>query len=298
MQLIDRLERKIGWIAIPGIVRNIMCMQLLVFALGILQMPTNVEIKAGASPFPPWVEALMLSGEKILNGEVWRLVSFIFLPPTFNGFIIMLFAFIFTMFLGNMLESIWGSFRLTIYVLGGILCMVISEIIFPTHIPIIYEADIGFGGTLILGGGGNLFFMSSLLFACAVYNPHFKVMLFGIIPVKLLWLAFFDAGIILIEIFSQISIMKFQSGIAMVVALGNFLIVFVPGLKAAVKMRAEASARRRKFEEARTPVMEAMHLCASCGATERDDDELVFRVTDDGEEYCVDCRERQRRTNS
>ncbi|MCP4849909.1 MAG: rhomboid family intramembrane serine protease [Verrucomicrobiaceae bacterium] len=294
MNLLDRLERKIGWIAIPGIVRIIMCMQLLVFVLGLLQMPSGVEINAGASPVPPLAEALILSGEKILDGEVWRLVSFIFLPPTRTGFIIMLFAFIFTMFLGNMLENIWGSFRLTIYVLGGILCMVISEVIFPTHVPIIYTKDIGFGGYLVLGGGGHLLFMASLLFACAVYNPHFKVMLFGIIPVKLFWLALFDAGIIVLEMFSQ----PFVLGLAIVVALGNFLIVFVPGLKAAVQMRAEVSARRRKFEEARAPAMEAMHLCASCGKTEQDDGELVFRVADDGEEYCVDCREKQRLSDS
>ena len=284
MDLLDRLERKIGWIAIPGIVRIIMCMQLMVFVLGILQMPSEVEIRAGASPFPPLVEALMLDHYKILDGEVWRLVSFIFLPPTLTGFIIMLFAFIFTIFLGNMLESIWGSFRLTLYVLGGMLGMIAGEFIIP-----------GFGGYLILGGGGHLLFMASLLFACAVYNPHFTVMLFGIIPVKLLWLALFDAGIILIEIFS---VQYFRLSIAMVVSLGNFLIVFVPGLKAAVKMRTEISARRRKFEEARVPAMKTMHLCASCGATERDDDELVFRVADDGEEYCVDCREKQRITDS
>jgi hypothetical protein len=158
--------------------------------------------------------------------------------------------------------------------------MVAGEFIFPI-----------FGAYLIGGGGGYLLFMASLLFACAVYNPNFTVMLFGIIPVKLLWLAVFDAGIIILEIFSA---PYFLLGIAIIVALGNFLVVFVPGLKAAIKMRAEVSARRRKFEQARAPLMEAMHLCASCGKTEKDDEQLVFRVTDDGEEYCVDCREKQK----
>ena len=284
MNLLERLERKIGWIAIPGIVRFIMGMQVLVFLLAIVQIPSRVEVSAGASALPPLVEALMLDGEKILSGEVWRLVSFIFLPPTLSSFIIMLFAFFFTMFLGNMLESIWGSFRLTLYIFGGMLGMIAGEFIIP-----------GFGDYLIMGGGGHLLFLSSLLFACAVYNPQYTVMLFAIIPVKLFWLALFDAGIILLEIFS---VKSFYLGLAIVVALGNFLVVFLPGLKAAVKMRAEVSARRKKFEEARAPVMEAMHLCASCGKTEQDDDELVFRVADDGEEYCVDCREKQKLTDS
>ena len=65
----------------PGIVRFIMAMQLLVFILGIIQMPSNVEINAGASPFAPLVGALMLDGEKILSGEVWRLVSLYLCHP-------------------------------------------------------------------------------------------------------------------------------------------------------------------------------------------------------------------------
>ncbi|MED5585925.1 MAG: hypothetical protein VYB61_06180 [Verrucomicrobiota bacterium] len=279
MSLLDRLERKIGWIAMPGIVRFIMAMQLLVFILAIIQMPSEVEVNAGASPFPPLVGALMLDGEKILGGEVWRLVSFIFVPPTLSSFIIMIFAFFFTMFLGNMMESIWGSFRLTLYVFGGMLGMVAGEFICP-----------GFGTYLILGNGGHLLFMSSLLFACAVYNPHYTAMLFALIPVKLYWLAFFNAGIIILELFQY----PFLLALAIVLGLTNFLVVFLPGLKAAVKMRTEVALRRRKFEEASAPVMEAVHLCASCGKTEKDDDELVFRVADDGEEYCVECREKQR----
>ena len=278
MSLLDRLESKIGWIAIPGIVRFIMVMQLLVFVLGMIQMPSNAEVNAGASPWPPLVEVLMLDGKKILSGEVWRLVSFIFVPPTLSSFIVMPFAFLFTMFLGNMLESIWGSFRLTLYVFGGLFGMVAGEFICP-----------GFGTYLILGSGGHLLFMSSLLFACAVYNPHYTVMLFAIIPVKMFWLALFDAGIIILQIFQW----PFLLAVAIVLGLANFLVVFLPGLKSAVKMRAEVAVRRKKFDEARAPLTEAMHLCASCGKTEKDDDELVFRVADDGEEYCVECRKKQ-----
>ena len=234
----------------------------------------------------------MLDGEKILSGEVWRLVSFIFVPPTLSSPIIMIFAFFFTMFLGNMLESIWGSFRLTLYVLGGVFGMVAAEFI-AGSILVSYPGgvkELNFGAYLILGGGGSLLFMSSLLFACAVYNPHYTVMLFAIIPVKMFWLAFFDAGIIILEMFQ----VTFSYALAIVVGLGHFLVVFLPGLKAAVKMRNEVALRRRKFDEARAPLTEAMHLCASCGKTEKDDDELVFRVADDGEEYCVECREKQR----
>ena len=67
MNLIDRLERKIGWIAIPGIVRIIMGMQLLVFVLGLFQMPSESEVSAGMSQLPPLVEALRLYRRSLVH---------------------------------------------------------------------------------------------------------------------------------------------------------------------------------------------------------------------------------------
>ena len=54
---------------------------------------------------------ILLHKESILNGEVWRLVSFVIMPPVApgsNGIIFMLFAVLFSIFLGNMLEVYGG----------------------------------------------------------------------------------------------------------------------------------------------------------------------------------------------
>ena len=271
MALIDRLERRMGWIAIPGLVRIIMCFQLLVFVLVQLQRATN-------DGYPAIVELLYLDRERILDGEVWRVVSFVFLPPTLHQFILMLFAFMFTFFLGELLEAMWGSFRTTLYVLGGILGMVIGEFIFH-----------GFGIYLLglAGGGwGRLLLMATLLFAVAVYEPKREILLFGIIPIKMFWLALFEGGILLIDV------LRGPPGLSLAIIIGisNFLIVFIPGFRRSMKMRVETGARRRKFEAAQLPVSEAFHTCSSCGKTENDDADLVFRVAASGDEYCSDCR--------
>ena len=39
---------------------------------------------------------------------------------------------------------------------------------------------------------------------------------------------------------------------------------------------------------------EAFHYCKYCGKTEQDDEELVFRVAANGEEFCEDCRDQVR----
>ncbi|HAA88853.1 MAG TPA: hypothetical protein DCE22_11385, partial [Verrucomicrobiales bacterium] len=79
-------------------------------------------------------------------------------------------------------------------------------------------------------------------------------------------------------------------GVVFLISLSNFFIVFVPGMKRSLQMRAQVAARRTRFEAAKVPENEPLHLCAGCGVTENDDEDLIFRVADDGEEYCENCR--------
>ena len=130
MPLVDRLERRFGWIAVPGIVKIIMSLQALVWLLSSLRGDNDLILK------------IVLHKESILNGEVWRLVSFVVMPPQglvgLNGIIFMFFAVFFSIFLGNMLESIWGSFKLTLYLIGGVIGMVIAEFLIPGQISVSY----------------------------------------------------------------------------------------------------------------------------------------------------------------
>ena len=261
MPLVDRLERRFGWIAVPGIVKIIMILQALVWLLSSLRGDNDLLLK------------IVLHKESILNGEVWRLVSFVVMPPPglvgLNGIIFMFFAVFFSIFLGNMLESIWGSFKLTLYLIGGVIGMVIAEFLIPSQINSI----------------SSYILIESILFACAVYNPHYVVRLFGIIPIRLFWIALFAGGMFFID-----AVTLPMYGVAILISLSNFFIVFVPGMKRSLQMRAQVTARRTRFEDAKVPENEPLHLCVSCGVTENDDEDLIFRVADDGEEYCENCR--------
>ncbi|RZO12629.1 MAG: hypothetical protein EVB09_11735, partial [Verrucomicrobiaceae bacterium] len=184
MPLVDRLERKFGWIAVPGIVKTIMGLQALVWLLCSFRGDNDLLLK------------ILVHKESILNGEVWRLFSFVITPPVepgSNGIIFMLFAVIFSIFLGSMLESIWGSFRLTLYLIGGVVCIVIAEFFIPFPLQLT-----GFHSMR------SFLLIESILFACAVYNPHYTVRLFGIIPVKLFWIALFAGGMLVINAISNL----------------------------------------------------------------------------------------------
>ena len=263
MPLVDRIERKFGWIAVPGIVKIIMSLQALVWLLCSVRVDNAL------------LDKIYLNANLILNGEVWRLVSFVIMPPVkpgADGIIFMLFAVIFSIFLGNMLESIWGAFKLTLYLIGGVVCMVIAEFLIP-----IAPESLAFMRSFLL--------IESILFACAVYNPHYTVMLFGIIPVKLYWIALFGGGMLVVNATSNALL-----GISIAISLSNFFVVFVPGMKRSMQMKAQVAVRRNKFEGAKVSENEPLHLCASCGKTENDDNDLIFRVADSGEEYCENCR--------
>ena len=270
MSLIDRLERRLSWIAIPGVVKIIMLFQALVWLLNAYRGDEALLV------------ALYLDKDLILSGEVWRLFSFIFIPPVGStGIILMFFAVFFTIFLGSMLEEIWGSFKLTLYVIGGVLSVLISEFLIGD----------GFSIALVEGKlAGHTFptflIIESILFACAVYNPNYVVRLFAIIPIRLFWIAILAAGLLFLQATNDLDV----AGLILI-SLLHFFVVFVPGMKRSIQVKVQVSSRKNQFENAQMSKDEALHLCEYCGKTEKDDEELIFRVAANGTEFCEGCRD-------
>ena len=261
-----------SWVAIPGVVKIIMLFQALVWLLNIFRGDESFLV------------ALHLQKDLILSGEVWRLFSFIFIPPVGpTDLIFMFFAVFFTIFLGSMLEEIWGSFKLTLYIIGGVTSVVIAEFIvgFPViNIDGKLEGFYKYPTFLII---------ESILFACAVYNPNYVVRLFAIIPIRLFWIAIFAAGILLIQALNDL-----RTASLILISLLHFFVVFIPGMKRSIQVKAQVSSRRNQFENAQISKDEALHYCEYCGKTEKDDEELIFRVAANGVEFCEDCRDQLR----
>jgi hypothetical protein len=66
MTWLDRLEKHLGFLGIPGLIRIVAGFTALVFLLSLN---------------PDFHSALELKPALIRRGEVWRLVTYIFLPP-------------------------------------------------------------------------------------------------------------------------------------------------------------------------------------------------------------------------
>jgi hypothetical protein len=91
MSWISWLEARFGYLGIPRLMQLIAVLNGLVYVLHLLQ--------------PTYVLALIMVPERILHGEIWRLVSYIFVPEVIFGGISPalqpIFLFIYLWFLGG-----------------------------------------------------------------------------------------------------------------------------------------------------------------------------------------------------
>ncbi len=117
MTWLDRLEKRIGFIAIPGLIRAVVLFNVLVLGLVWLN--------------PDFRFMLDLNPARVLRGEVWRLVTYIFVPQTFSWWVILFLWFLW--FIGDGLERAWGAFRLTLYFFVGMIGTTIAAFFSASH---------------------------------------------------------------------------------------------------------------------------------------------------------------------
>lgn len=262
MNPIDFLERRFSRFAIPGLVRNIVIVNMVVYMLSFFS--------------PPLLGMLDLNPDAIRQGQLWRLVTYIFIP-NYGGIFTALFnqpgnvvetvlSLLCLWMIGDSLESVWGTFRLNLFYLLGMLGTTVAAFAFGA----------GFSNGML-----NL----SLLFAFAWYFPDFKILLFYVLPVKVKWLAWYAAGTLLLR-FILLNSLEYR--MAVIVSLANFLLFFGPEIVSIVRRRRGVANRRSAFAKASVPEDEPLHRCVTCQRSDVSHPELEFRVARDGNDYCTE----------
>lgn len=159
---LDKLERKLRKYAVRNLMLYIIGGTAAVFLLGMLLfMSKGIDI----------YNYIGFSRNLILQGQVWRLVTFLFQPE--GSAIFMVLTLYLYWMMGTALEREWGSVKFNLFYLCAWLLTVAA----------------GF----ITGGATNHFINMSLFFAFAILYPEQQFMLFFIIPIKVKWLAIIDA---------------------------------------------------------------------------------------------------------
>ena len=249
--MLDKLERWFGRFALPNVTLYLIVGQVFVtlcHLLGLLNLNDFVLVPAAA-----------------LNGQPWRLVSFLFLPPpvNFNSMLslaLLPFAWWIFYLMGSALEQYWGSFRYNLFWLVGI------------------ALTIGLAFVRPMGAYTNYYLAMSVFLAFARLNPDFELALFFILPVKIKWLAMFTWAVFLVSAFMA----QMSTRLQVIAATVNFFLFF--GRE--ITMNARATRRRAEFEaktaRANPREPEVRHRCYICGKTNVTNPEMDFR-------YCSKC---------
>ena len=254
MKLLDDLEKRIRPFAVQYVLRYIIAFQIVIFILAIIR--------------PPIIDGAALVPSLVLQGEVWRLVSFMFLPPVagLESSFSVLWAIIYWQLLwlfGSSLEAQWGAARFNLFLLIGYVATV----------------SMAFIGAADAVGMQNQYLYMTTFLAFARLFPNFTLHLMFILPVKVRWLALF-VWIMMALDFLQPSLMTKLSILA---AVSNYLLFFGGEIIAGIKQRKR---RAKHVAEAKAVEEMALHTCSVCGASEQTHPTRDFRYDDDGTCYC------------
>src|SRR5438874_2354413 len=194
MSWLDKLQRRLGFLAVPGLLRYVSFLTALVFVLEKVN--------------PGYLNLLVLDRTAIMHGEVWRLVTYIFIPQMASMLPLpdwanVAFYVLFLWWMGNGLETAWGAFKLTLFYLVGMICTTIAALFFGAAF-------------------SNFMLTASLFFAFARFYPDLVIYFAYILPLKVKWIAWFTGAILLVQI--ALGSMQFRA--AAICAMANYLMFF------------------------------------------------------------------------
>ena len=265
MNWLDKLEKKFGRFAIPNLTMYLIGAYIIGFGIYYF--------------LPGLFKWLTLEPYFILKGQVWRVISWVLVPPS-GSLISIIFIVLLYYSLGTALERAWGTFRYNVYIFSGILFTVIGA--FALYF---------IAGTGMIGYGGlfsTYYINMSIFLAFAVSYPDMELLLYFIIPIKMKWMAIVYAVFILYDFIAG----NFISRVTIAASLLNFVVFFLSTKKG---YSPKQQMRKKKYQKQSRPQMTysngARHRCAVCGRTELDDPNLEFRFCskcNGNYEYCQD----------
>lgn len=252
---------------IPNLMRVIVIGNVAVYVLMLLTQAND----ANALSF------LTFNLNALLHGEVWRLVTFVFVPGYSSPFALLI-SLYFYYWIGSTLERQWGTAKFNLYYISGALLTVLGVVLASLITGNPYLTAVGTGYV-------NL----SMFFAFAFLFPDTTVLLFFILPVRMKWLAYLDGALFAFDIIKAIGAHNWAGVVLPIVALLNFAVFIWPEVHY-LKERAKYQNSRKTVQFRQAQQQQAKqaqqqgyrHKCAVCGRTDTDYPDLQFR-------YCSKC---------
>lgn len=269
MNFFRKLERKFGRYAIPNLAN---------YMIGCMVIGYLLTMFAGDV-----MNYMTFHPQLILQGQVWRLVTWIICPPqSLNLFVI--FVILLYYHAGKNLEHIWGNFYFNLYIFSGLLFNMVGTFLvyFITGLPV---------------STGTYYIYLTTLLAYFFTFPDMEILYMLFIPLKMKWMGYLELALIVINFYQigQIGIPGIVWGIRLQIIfyMLNF-VVFMLLLRSTRKFSKTAKKNQKNFrrqvqEQKRKAV--SVHRCAICGRTKDEFPELEFRFCSKCKgnyEYCQD----------
>ena len=257
--------------------------------------------------FPQIYSYFCFDYSKILQGQVWRLFTYIFTLSYSSSTITVLSVFTSLLFLycfvsiGRAVENAIGTLRFNLYFLSGILIMDIFGMVFGGFSVLVLEGNVLFVqqdcSQLFAGNMAFMLYLSLILCYATLY-PDSRFLLFYILPIKAWIMALFYFIYLLYQIIAvATSFGCYPQCLFPLVGLANYFLFFgkdagnlIPDFlkfrvsrrsrkKAAPKQTGSVPFNREPPKKAPAPYN---HRCTVCGRTDTSNPELEFR-------YCSRC---------
>ena len=256
---VDRFAYKHPRLGIPRLMLWVVIGNVLVFFLDLYSLGSFSDILVF---YPPL----------IFQGEVWRLITFVFVPMYTDPREVLFLAIslYFYYFIGSVLEQEWGSTKFTLFYLMGVVFNILA----------------GF----VVGVTTMHYVNLSMFFAFATLYPDMQFLLFFVIPVKVKWLAWLDAALFVVSIAEMALAGAYLLMLVPIVAILNYFLFFASPIlerfrrnrRRAQHQQSQAAINFRAAQKKAKETKGYMHKCAVCGRTDTDNPGLEFR-------YCSKC---------
>lgn len=234
---------------------------------------------------------LTLDPYKILHGQIWRLVTWIIVPPSsLDIFTILMLYFYYSV--GNTLERTWGTYRYNVYIFSGMLFTILASFASMLIIYVMYGdvfATTETAAYVFLNGStlfSTYYVNMSILLAFAATFPSAEILLMYLVPVRMKWMGLIYAGYLVADFVVGVGnpLYDIFKRCAIAASLVTFVVFWLTS-KNSLHMSPGQVKRRAKFrsevKRTVTPKMSG-HKCTICGQTDEDNENLEFR-------FCSKC---------
>lgn len=268
---LDRMEKKLGRYAI----HNLSLYLIICYAFGYIIQIVNADFFA----------YLTLEPIYIMQGQIWRLVTWILVPPSSMSIFTLLMLY-FYYSIGSNMEKVWGAFRYNVYLFSGMLFTILGAFL----VFALYYFAYGITPTVIGYFVSTYYVSMSILLAYAATFPNMQIVMILFIfpvPMKVKWLGILYGVMMVISALQS----NMVGRIMILASLLNFILFFLTSRNRMYASPKEVHRRQVYKQQVKKAQPITKHKCAVCGRTDASNPELEFRFCskcNGNYEYCQD----------